>query len=384
MKNIFVIGSKGIPAQYGGFETFVDRLVEHQKSDEIKYHVACLGERDGEAIYRKARCFFVSVPDIGDSKAVLYDLKALRKCIEYIEKRHLEDAAIYVLACRIGPFIGYYKKKLDSMGGRLYLNPDGHEWKRGKWNRFVRAYWKLSEKYMIKSADQVICDSRNIEKYILENYRAYDPDTIFIPYGAEYLQTLSPESEKKWNEWAKKKKIQENEYYLIVGRFVPENNFLTMISEFHRSDTKKKLVIITNTDNRRLYRQIMDISGIQEDQRVCFAGTVYNKDLLQQIRKHAFAYLHGHEVGGTNPSLLEALSATRINLLLDVGFNREVAEQGALYWTKDKGSLGRLIRTAEELPEWKADMLSEEARKRIKEVYNWSHIVDSYESLFLN
>lgn len=384
MKNVFIIGSKGIPAQYGGFETFVDRLIEHQKSDKIKYHVACLDVKDTETSYQNARCFHIAVPEIGSAKAVYYDLRALKKCVDYIQKEHAENAVVYVLACRIGPFIGYYKRKLKKMGVKLYLNPDGHEWKRGKWNRLVRAYWKVSEKYMVKYADLVICDSRNIETYIRKDYRKYEPNTVFIPYGAEYSGNLSEASEEKWKAWAGKHKVQENGYYLIVGRFVPENNFLTMISEFHRSATKKKLIIITNPDNKHLYKQIMEIPGIDDDHRVCFVGTVYNKELLQQIRKHAFAYLHGHEVGGTNPSLLEALAATKINLLLDVGFNREVAEKGALYWTKEKGSLSGLLQRTEELSQEQVKELNQEAERRIEEVYNWDCIVKLYELLFLN
>ena len=170
MKHVFVIGSKGIPAQYGGFETFVEKLTEGQQCAEIKYHVACLADNNNEFEHNGAHCFNVKVPNIGPAKAVYYDMKAFEYCNRYIKRKQIDDAVVYVLACRIGPFINYYKKQLIKLGGTLYINPDGHEWKRAKWNWLIRKYWKLSEKLMVKHADLLICDSRNIEKYIQDDY----------------------------------------------------------------------------------------------------------------------------------------------------------------------------------------------------------------------
>lgn len=130
MKNVFIIGSKGIPANYGGFETFVEKLTELRQSEEIKYHVACMKaspEDKSEFEYNNARCFRIRVPQIGPAKAVYYDLEAMKNCVHYIEKNKIESPIIYVLACRIGPFIGFYKKKIKSLGGQLFVNPDG--WK---------------------------------------------------------------------------------------------------------------------------------------------------------------------------------------------------------------------------------------------------------------
>lgn len=110
MKNIFIIGSKGIPARYGGFETFVDKLTFHKKNIDIKYHVACLAEDEKEFEYNNARCFNVKVKNIGSARAVLYDIKALKMAEKYIKKNNLKDSIIYILACRIGPFLAFYKK----------------------------------------------------------------------------------------------------------------------------------------------------------------------------------------------------------------------------------------------------------------------------------
>ena len=109
MQNVFIIGSKGIPAAYGGYETFVDKLTEyHRNNDKIKYHVACKGEENKEYIYHNARCFMIKVPDIGPAQAIYYDVAALKECCRYIEKKQVKQPVIYILACRIGPFIRHY------------------------------------------------------------------------------------------------------------------------------------------------------------------------------------------------------------------------------------------------------------------------------------
>ena len=163
MQNVFIIGSKGIPAAYGGYETFVDKLTEYQRNnDKIKYHVACKGKENKEYIYHNARCFMIKVPDIGPAQAIYYDVAALKECCRYIEKKQVKQPVIYILACRIGPFIRHYVRKIHKLGGKVYVNPDGHEWMRQKWNAYVRKYWKISEQMMVKNADLLICDSKNI------------------------------------------------------------------------------------------------------------------------------------------------------------------------------------------------------------------------------
>ena len=198
-QNVFIIGSKGIPAQYGGFETFVDKLTEYMPKDAgLKIHVACKANGDGcmderlipgvkrisdtEFEYHNAHCFKIFVPSIGPAAAIWYDLAALRYCLGYCRSQGVFAPVVYVLACRIGPWIGGIKRKILRLDGRLYVNPDGHEWLRKKWPWAVRRYWKLSERLTVKQADLVICDSRNIEAYIRREYGAYRPRTAFIAY----------------------------------------------------------------------------------------------------------------------------------------------------------------------------------------------------------
>ena len=382
MQNVFIIGSKGIPGAYGGYETFVDKLTEyHQNNENLKYHVACKDTAKGEELYHNARCFHVKVPNIGPAQAIYYDVAALQDCCRYIKENKIPNPIVYILACRIGPFMRHFVKKIHKLGGVVYVNPDGHEWLRAKWPKPVRAYWKISEKMMTKHADLMVCDSKNIEAYIKTTYASYHPSTVFLAYGAETRKSALADDDEKLVSWYQEKGLRSREYYLVVGRFVPENNYETMIREFMASKTQKDFAIIT-TANDAFLEELENRLHFRKDSRIKFVGTVYDQELLMKIRENAYGYFHGHEVGGTNPSLLEALGATDLNLLLDVGFNREVAEEAALYWAKDSGSLARCIDNADTLTKEEIAELGKKAKARIRDAYSWTGITDAYEALF--
>lgn len=386
MQHVFLVGAKSLGA-YGGYETFVNKLTEyHQNNKNIKYHVAVKANGQGAAVpdgaiknnngylYHNADCFEIKIPEkLGPAQAIYYDCAALKKGIEIIKEQKIENPIVYIMTCRIGPFFNHYAKQIHKLGGKVFLNPDGHEWMRAKWSAPVRKYWKYSEKVMVKSSDLIVCDSKNIEKYIQETYHV--SNTTFIAYGAETEPSKC--SEEKYEKWLTEKDLRRGEYYLIVGRFVPENNYETMIKEYMNSHTKKDFAIITNS-NDQLKKELQEKLGYQKDNRIKFVGTVYDQELLKKIREEAYGYFHGHEVGGTNPSLLEALGSTKLNLLLDVGFNREVAEDAALYWTKEDGNFATLIDKADALSEEEIELLGQKAKKRIKDAYSWEYICQRY------
>ena len=306
-KSVYIIGSKGIPAKYGGFETFVEKLTEYQQDRNIQYYVACMRENSA--------------------------------------KSGITD-----------------------------------EWLRAKWSLPVRKYWRYSEQLMVKHADLLVCDSKNIEKYIQEDYKQYQPKTTYIAYGTDTSKSVLKSEDEKVRNWYREKGVAENEYYLVVGRFVPENNYETMIREFMKSNSKKDFVLITNVEQNKFYDQLLKDTGFDKDPRVKFVGTVYDQELLKYIRENAFAYFHGHEVGGTNPSLLEALASTKLNLLLDVGFNREVGENGAIYWKKDE--LARVIEEVEGFDQAAITDLDFKSSRRILSAFTWEKIVTDYEKVF--
>ncbi|WP_394922837.1 beta 1-4 rhamnosyltransferase Cps2T [uncultured Robinsoniella sp.] len=388
IQHVFIIGSKGIPAKYGGFETFVEKLTKFKSSDKVQYHVACAAEpedyssKEAQFTYNSAKCYTIKWKKIGPARAIIYDVEALQWAIRYAKKNRIEQPIFYILACRIGIFIHYFQKKIKEMGGLLYINPDGHEFLRKKWSPTVRKYWKYSESLMVKYADLLICDSMSIEKYIRSEYRLYCPNTTFIAYGAETDESTVSDQDEKLVHWYQDKKLRSGEYYLVVGRFVPENNYEIMIREFMKSGTTKDFALITNVGDKFL-EELKQKTGFDKDSRIKFAGTMYDSEILKKIRENAFGYFHGHEVGGTNPSLLEALSATDLNLLLDVGFNREVGENGALYWNKKSGNLANLIDKADQMTPDQITNMGRIAKKRISDWYNWGYIVSQYEKLFL-
>lgn len=386
MKHVFIVGAKGIPANYGGYETFVEYLTKEKMSSNIRYHVACKvtdKENGGKRfVHNEADCFNVYVPQIGPAQAIYYDVAAINQAIKYAKINKIEKPIFYILACRIGPFMHSITRKIHAIGGVVYVNPDGHEWLRAKWSYPVRRYWKLSERLMVKHADLLICDSKNIEKYIQSSYVKYQPKTTFIAYGADVRLSTLDDNNIKIVEWLKKFDIEVDEYYLIVGRFVPENNYETMIKEFMISSTKKDLVIITNFEENKFFDRLKKETKFEKDSRIKFVGTVYDLELLKKIREQAYGYFHGHSVGGTNPSLLEALASTKLNLLYDVGFNKEVADKAAFYWSKQNNSLSNLINECDDLDSAMREHYDYLSTERVKSEYSWKKIVCDYESTF--
>lgn len=381
-QHVFIVGSKGIPGNYGGYETFVDKLTEyHQHEPALKYHVACKAKEKGRFVYHNADCFKVKVPDIGPAQAIYYDVAALNDCIDYIRQNQIPHPIVYILACRIGPFAAHFQRVIHKLGGKLYINPDGHEWMRAKWSVPVRRYWKMSERLMAKHCDLLICDSKNIERYIHDEYSKYNPQTTYISYGAETRKSKLSNNDPRLLKWYQEKGLAPKSYYLVVGRFVPENNYETMIREFMKSKSKHDFALICNV-NEKFLNELKEKTHFNQDSRIKFVGTVYDQELLMKIRENAYAYFHGHEVGGTNPSLLEALGLTDLNLLLNVGFNREVAEDSALYWSKEPGSLASLIDSADRMNSNVIEDLGRKAKMRVATAYSWRYIASQYREVF--
>lgn len=382
IQHIYIIGAKNCGA-YGGYETFLEKLTEyHQENPQLKYHIAWKGTEKKEFYYHNAHCFQINVPDIGHAQAIYYDVAALNFCIKDIKKHKIKTPIVYILAYRIGPFAAYYRNKIHKLGGRVYVNPDGHEWLRAKWSPLIRKYWKLSEELMVKHADLLICDSKNIETYVRNTYSKYKPDTTFIAYGADLRLSKLADKDNKIINWYLKNGLEKKSYYLAVGRFVPENSFEIMIREFMASNSKRNFAIIT-TSNNKFLAELEDRLHFKKDKRIKFVGTVYDSELLKKIRENAYAYLHGHTVGGTNPSLIEALGSTDLNLLIDVGFNQEVAEDTALYWGSDIDDLRKLIDKVDAMSIESIHELGKKAKKRVADAYTWEHIGYKYEQLFL-
>lgn len=375
--DVYIVGSKGIPARYGGFETFVEELTKGKVSQNIKYHVSCMNNDEKHFEHNGADCFNVKVPINGPVGRILHVSRALSQIEKSFNPKNKN--IVYVLGCRIGPLMKKHYRRLKKRGFQVFVNPDGLEWKRDKWNKIQKKILRYCEKCLVKNSDLAICDNKGIEEYVNETYP--NVKTTYIAYGS-YLNKSSCD-EQVFSEWLEKHKISNNGYYLIVGRFVPENNYETMIREFMKSKTNKDLVIITNVEKNKFYKSLQKATNFESDERIKFVGTVYDKELLLKIRENAFAYIHGHEVGGTNPSLLEALGSTNLSLVFDVAFNKEVCKDSAVYWNKLPGNLATAISFIDSLSNDDIQKFKKLATSRIKTAFCWSLINSEYEKIFV-
>lgn len=379
MKHIFIIGSRGLPVGYSGYETFILKLTEYSKNmTDIKYHIACRGEGKNGSEYNNASRFYIKTMNIGNAKAIPYDIFAFLYSLKEVKENNYENAWIYILACRIGPFMAPLVAKAHSLGINVAVNPDGHEWMRGKWNQFIKKYWKYSEKLMVKHSDLMICDSIEMKRYINEEYKEFKPSTTYLSYGADSIIDYC--SADKISQWYSKNDIRPYEYYLIVGRFIPENNYDIIINEFMKSKSPKDLVIITDIQENSFLTKLKDETNYESDKRIKFVGTVFDRPLINTIRKQAFLYFHGHEVGGTNPSLLEAMACGCVICALDVGFSREVLGESGIYFSKEEGNLSGIIDNILENNSFDELRTANQQTARIK--YDWKKIATSYRQLW--
>lgn len=378
MKNIFIVGSQGYDKNYGGWETFVKNFCDFydKKSaniyvSEISYEKSLEYKKNGiicNPIYTKKR---------GSITMMIYSIKSLLYYIKYIKNNKIENSIIYILGLKMGTLLYFLKSKFKKYNIKVFVNPDGLEWKRSKWNKLVKKYFLIAEKSMTKNCDGIVCDAVGIKDYLIETYPKNKVPKYFIAYGAT-IPDISNINEK---DILKKYNLKKNGYCLVVGRCVPENNIELIINEFKKSKIDKDLVIISNIENSSYYEVFKENTKYEDDKRIKVLGSIYDKQELSIIRKNAYLYLHGHSVGGTNPSLLEAMSLTNLNLLFDCVFNKEVGSDTCLYFSNKNNNLKRLLDNKDLLDKSKKK-LGILAKKRIDDSYTWKLVVQKYKDIF--
>ena len=382
MKNIIIIGSRGYKFEYGGWETFVTNLIDNYEEKDTIFYVPELSfEKEKEdRIDNGVRIHPIYVKPQGNATMLTFAIKAVFYYKKFIKENHLDNVVMYILGCRVGPLFTLIHKKLKRMGIKIVINPDGLEWKREKWNFLIKKYFKISERGMIKSSNQVVCDSKAILSYVNEKYKKYSINSTYIAYGAYLKQRkeLSLNTLNFFQEYG----LKPYEYYLFVGRFVPENNIEYIIKEFMKSKIQKDFVIVSNVTKNKFYQRLVENTNFLEDKRIKFVGSLYDDEILRQVRMNATAYIHGHSAGGTNPSLLEALSTTEVNILFDVAYNREVGEENVLYFKKEPNSLKNVLETVELFSKQEREKYGVLAKERIKSDYTWNLVAKKYAKLF--
>lgn len=384
--NVFIIGLRGYGKNYGGWETLASGLLDNWKDKNVKFYafekvtnITDVGIKNTNNVTRIG----ILETETGYSAMMRYDAKSSNFALKYIIGENIPNPIIYYLGVRIGPLLFFNKRKYKKAGIILIENPAGLEWKRKKWGFAGQLYLAISAYFMAISVDYLVCDSKAIMEYYNKLLKKKRPEKVYISYGSYVPEKLKYPNPQIVQKFYKKWDIETNKYFLILGRFVPENNYEMMLKGFISSDTKCKLIVITNYDTeiQKFHRHIIKSTKYINDDRIKMVGTIYDKDLLNYIRQNALGYIHGHSVGGTNPGLLEAMSATDVNLLYDVPFNREVGEDGAFYFN-DAKSLAKLINLVTEMRLEERILLGEKAAKKMKENYSWDLIVNQYEEFF--
>lgn len=378
-KNIFILGARGYKANYGGWETFVTNLVDNYKEKNTTIYVSKLTdnpEQDQqlEKINKNLYLIPIYIKTKKSPKMFFYTMKAYQYTLKYIKTQKLSNPYIYVLGLKLGPLLQFKKHYRKKHNIKILVNPDGLEHRRSKWNKIIQYCFLLSEWSMINNCDQVVCDALGIQEYITKKYKK--AQTTYIAYGAK-KEDLSDQNEEQV---LKEYHLKKDNYCLMVGRCVPENNYELVIKEFMNSTIQKDLVIITNLSTSTYYQELLEKTNFSNDPRIHFINGVYDQKKLAIIRKNAYLYIHGHSVGGTNPSLIEALSLTDLNILYDVCFNHDIGTNTCLYF-QEECSLTKLLNN-QKLLEQKKQELAPLAKKLVKDNYTWEKIVSKYQKIF--
>lgn len=358
--HLAILGTRGIPASYGGFETFAEELALRLAERGVDVTVYC-ENRDGDKpeMYKDVRLAYIPSPNIGPLTTILFDLRCLwhsRKGFDVVYMLGY-GTSIFCLIPRL-------------WGTKVWINMDGIEWARAKWNFAAKIYFKIMEVIAVRIANRIIADAEGIKQFLQERHKRL-PLCSVIPYGA-YVIDRAPDINALAG-----LNLHPNQYYLIVCRLEPENHVLEIIKGVAASESKLPLVVVGNNKTDTPYIKMLKALN---NRHILFIGAVYDKAKLRALRYYCRTYFHGHSVGGTNPSLLEALGCGNIVIAHDNVFNREVAGDLGLYF-KTSGEIPYHINKIENLSKEQKIEISVGARRRIKECYDWNAVAAAYQKM---
>jgi glycosyltransferase involved in cell wall biosynthesis len=362
---VAILGTKGIPASYGGFETFAEQLAVRlvARGHQVTvYAEAEDGPAPADTFHQGVRVRFQRRPHWGPASVLAYD------CASLWDARRGYDL-VYMLG--YGAAWACWWPRV--FGTPVWINVDGLEWARSKWGRAARAYLRCMEWLATKTATRLIADAEAIAQRVRTVYPRSAP-TSFIAYGAEEVrpQDVDVQALSAWG-------LTPGGYFLVVARPEPENHVLEIIQGYLLHGGALPLVIVGSvTDATPYQRQLQSLAC----ERVRLVGGVYDAPKLQSLRVHAAAYIHGHSVGGTNPSLLEALACGSLVIAHDNPFNREVA-QGVADYFQTPAQLAECLQRSAARSSEDAARLRQGARDIIASRYTWDGVTTAYEQLML-
>jgi glycosyltransferase involved in cell wall biosynthesis len=357
---IAMIGTRGVPAQYGGFETAIEEIGQRLVGSGHEVVVYCRGAADpGATEYLGME--LVHLPAL--KRRSLETLSHTAASVLHLLRARRPDAAI-VFNSANAPFLPALRLRRIPVA----VHVDGLEWKRAKWGRLGRAYYRVVESLAVRWADALIADAQGIADYYEEEFAA---PTELIAYGAPIQ--IDPRSDR-----IAELGLAPNSYHLVVARFEPENHVAEIVAGYHASDAALPLVVVGSAPYADDYTlRIRELA--EHDQRIRLLGAVWDQEQLDQLYANAATYLHGHSVGGTNPSLLRAMGAAAPVIAFDVVFNREVLGLDGQFFSGTT-DLVALLRAAESAPMEQRGR-GRRLRTRAATTYQWLDVANGYEAL---
>lgn len=361
MMKIAIIGCRGIPAKYGGFDTLVEeiatRLVRRHSMDVTVYcRNPYYDERKSN--YLGVRCTYLPSSKIKGLESIFHT----NLCVLHALAKRFD--LVVVVDPANAPFcLPFRIRKVP-----LIIHTDGLGWKRSKWGPLARKYYQWAELVATKVANCLITDSGAMQRYYNETYST---NSVYIPYGHKV-------GEEGGDTALESLSLNERGYFLVVARLEPDNNIDLIIKEYVSSAAKLPLMVVGDAPyGDDYFKLLQDLA----DQRVRFLGRIDDQKMLNSLYENAYAYIHGHEVGGTNPSLLRAMGAGTVPVVIDVEFNREVVGDVGIIFAKTPGSLSKRIAELEQYPQ-KALESGRQAFALVNGIYDWDVVTDKYASLF--
>ncbi|MDF0490652.1 DUF1972 domain-containing protein [Sphingomonas sp. H39-1-10] len=358
-RSLIILGIRGVPATHGGFETFADRLARHLRGRGWDVTVYCQGSPTGrreEDLWEGVRRIHIPVRARGPWGTVEFDMRAAQDALK-------RPGTILTLGYNTGFLSAYLRLR-----GRVNLvNMDGLEWKRAKYRAITRALLWVNERLAAYSGNMLIADHPAIAAHLAT--RVSPVKTTVIPYGSDRLLDMSAAPLAGFG-------VEPGGFFTLIARPEPENSVLEIVRAFSRRRRGLKLLVLGAYDPAIPYHAaVLDAAGPD----VVMPGAVYDRRIVDALRVHSIAYLHGHQVGGTNPSLVEALGAGNAIIAHDNRFNRWVAGRAALYFASEEqifDHLNRLVSCEALRAELRAAAVT-----RWRAAFTWDKVLSGYEEL---
>jgi glycosyltransferase involved in cell wall biosynthesis len=358
---VAIIGERGIPARYSGFSTLIEQIATRLVSEyDFAVTVYCRSHYYENHVrsFKDVRCVYLPAPGGKSFESILHSNLSIAHAI----------VSSYDLAFVLDPGNGPFVLPLRLRGLPIVMHTDGMGWMRQKWSPFQRKYYKWSEAVTARLSDWLVTDSEAMRQYYLAEYSA---DSTFIPYAGEVGSGVDESVLDHYG-------LVKNGYYLVVARIEPENNVHVAIREYRAARLDRPLVVVGSARYGTEYGEQI---AAESDEKVRCIGSVYEPNKLNALFANSYAYLHGHEVGGTNPSLLNAMHMRAAPIAMNVVFHREVMGDRGLFFTAANGDLCEILRRVDAEPEAVADLRAV-AKSRSDSLYRWDAVTAAYAELF--